>query len=114
MGFGILIGLVTALGLPFQIVPPQKWQKSLFVGLPLKQDTKEKSAIIAMRLFPGVDFRKSSRARKPADGLTDAACIAEYGRRTENNTNTQSNSLCAHVTLQENPDVCIKCGAIIN
>ena len=115
IGFGLLIGLLTALEIPFQVIPPQKWQKNLFVGLPVKQDTKDKSAIIAKRLFPGVDFKRTDRCTTLSDGLTDAACIAEYGRRTGKTGGIiEDVDKCDHISLQENPNVCIKCGNILN
>lgn len=43
--------------------------------------SKAASALVAQRLWPGVDWRASARCSKPHDGLTDAACIAEWGRR---------------------------------
>lgn len=115
MGFGILIGLVTALRIPYQIVPPQKWQHQLFAGLPPSQDTKVKSAIIAKRLFPGVDFKRTDKCKKDSDGMTDAACIAEYGRRSgsQGGLIADETDICEHVVLQENPGVCHKCGKIL-
>jgi crossover junction endodeoxyribonuclease RuvC len=80
-GFGIWQGLLTAMRLPFQIVSPQKWQREMFIGIN-RGDTKTASALVAQRLRPGTDWRANARCRKPHDGLTDAFCIAEYGRRT--------------------------------
>lgn len=80
IGYGILLGLVAGLEIPHQVVPAATWQRALFTGLSAKLDTKDKSEIVAKRLFPSADFRKSSRARKSHDGLTDAACLAYYGR----------------------------------
>lgn len=79
-GFGIWQGLLTALRVPFEIVSPRKWQNEMFVGIN-RTDTKAASALVAQRLRPDVDWRASPRCRKPHDGLTDAYCIAEYGRR---------------------------------
>lgn len=72
--------LLTALCVPFEIVSPRKWQSDMFVGIN-RNDTKAASALVAQRLRPDVDWRASPRCRKPHDGLTDAFCIAEYGRR---------------------------------
>jgi crossover junction endodeoxyribonuclease RuvC len=80
-GFGIWQGLLTALLVPFEIVSPQRWQRDMFVGVN-RDDTKAASAVVAQRLRPGTDWRANARCRKPHDGLTDAFCIAEYGRRT--------------------------------
>lgn len=112
-GFGILIGLLSGLEISYQIIPAPKWQRTLFVGQPAKQDTKVSSEIIAKRLFPTTDFRKSDRARIAADGLTDAACIAEYGRRTHGGGVIRQENLTAHTPNPENVDICLKCGAFI-
>lgn len=79
-GFGAWQGLLTALQIPFELVTPQKWQRDMFVGIN-RDDTKAASALVAQRLRPDTDWRASPRCRKPHDGLTDAFCIAEYGRR---------------------------------
>lgn len=82
MGFGIWLGLLSGLGISHQVVSAQRWQKLLFDSVPRKLETKEASVLVAKRLFPVSDFRRSERAKKDDDGLTDAACIAEFGRRT--------------------------------
>lgn len=81
-GYGILLGLIAGLDIPHQIISARVWQKELFTGVAGKLDTKAKSEIIAKRLFPYADFRRSKLAKKNHDGITDAACIAEYGRRS--------------------------------
>lgn len=116
-GFGILIGLLAGLGVPYQIVGAQQWQKKIFTGVPAKLDTKDKSIIVAKRLFPHLDFRRTERSTKAHDGLTDACCIAEYGRRTFNGRDTRSGSAEArlpHTPMPGNPEVCMGCGKMIN
>lgn len=81
-GFGIWLGLLAGMEISHQVVTAKQWQNRLFSGTSPKLDTKARSEIIAKRLFPTADFRKSDRARVANDGLTDAACIAEYGHRT--------------------------------
>ena len=78
--YGIMLGILAAKGIAYEVVHPKTWQKMLFDGI-AKDDTKAASAIVAQRLWPGVDWRATERCKKPHDGLTDAACIAEYGRR---------------------------------
>ena len=73
--------MLTALGIPFELVHPRTWQSKMLKGLP-KNDTKKQSSIIAcQRLCPAVDLRRSERSRVPHDGLAEALLIAEYGRR---------------------------------
>lgn len=113
MGFGILMGLLAGLEVPHQIIPAPKWQRSLFVGMPAKQDTKVSSEVIAKRLFPTADFRKSERAKNVSDGLTDATCIAEYGRRTYGGHEFRRENLVPHQPMPGNEVVCGRCGNVI-
>ena len=80
-GYGLIRGILAALEMPYTLAHPRTWQGVIFRDLP-KSDTKAMSVIVAGRLWPAVDWRASDRCKKPHDGLTDAACIAEYGRRT--------------------------------
>lgn len=75
-GWGFLRGICVGLGLPYQMVRPQEWQKVMMKGQP-----KGSEYLVASRLWPGIDWRKSDRAKKPHDGMVDAALIAEYSRR---------------------------------
>lgn len=79
-GFGLWQGILSAYNIPFTIVGPRAWQKVMFEGID-KTDTKKASALVCSRLHPSVDWRKNERCRTQHDGLTDAFCIAEYGRR---------------------------------
>lgn len=81
MGYGVLQGVCAALRLQYHLVTPQAWQKVILAGQG-KKDTKDASAAFCKRNWPKEDWTKSERATKVHDGMTDAACIAEYGRRT--------------------------------
>lgn len=81
LGYGMWQGMAAALQKPLSIVHPKTWQKAIFCDM-AKDNTKAASAIVAKRLWPDVDWRRTTRCKGPHDGLTDAACIAEYGRRT--------------------------------
>ena len=72
--------MLTALGIPFLPVVPQTWQRVMHAGAKGK-DTKARSIETALRLFPGVSLLASDRAKKYSDGLADAVCVAEFGRR---------------------------------
>lgn len=80
-GYGMFLGMASALQIPLTIVHPKTWQKEIFRDL-AHDDTKAASAAVASRLWPSIDFRATERCKNVHDGLTDAACIAEYGRRT--------------------------------
>jgi crossover junction endodeoxyribonuclease RuvC len=73
-------GLLCGLGIPYEVVPPQTWQKEFFAGLP-KDLGKQRSVIVCKRLFPNVDLKRTPKCRKDDDGIADAILIAEWGRR---------------------------------
>lgn len=84
---GILEGILTALKIPFAMIPPKEWQKEVWINADKtykegkKIDTKKTSFNAAHRLFPGLDLRKSPKCTKEHDGKCDSLLIAEYGRR---------------------------------
>lgn len=80
LGYGTWQGLLAGLQIPFETISPQTWQKVMFTGV-VAGDTKAKSALVAQRLHPRIDWRRTPRCKDPHDGLTDALCIAEYGRK---------------------------------
>jgi crossover junction endodeoxyribonuclease RuvC len=77
-GAGLWMGLLSALGIPFQLVTPQTWKRDILRGT-----TKDKTAAIqfVQRRFPAASLLPSSRSRTPHDGMAEAACLAEWGRR---------------------------------
>ena len=79
-GTGIIIGLITALGYPYQIVHAKTWQKEMFRDINSK-DTKQASKIIAQRLFPKESFLATERSKVMHSGLTDAVLLCSYGER---------------------------------
>ncbi|MBK1691097.1 hypothetical protein [Ectothiorhodospira mobilis] len=76
-GYGRLLGVCEALGIPYRLVTPQAWKKRVLAGT-----TKDKEAAIAFvkRAFPMVDLTPGKK-RVPHDGIADAVCLAEYGRQ---------------------------------
>ena len=76
MGFGLVIGVCEALGIPYRLVTPQSWKKVVLAGT-----AKDKDAAISFvrRAYPAVDLTPG-RKRVPHDGMADAVCLAEYGR----------------------------------
>jgi crossover junction endodeoxyribonuclease RuvC len=75
MGFGLWIGILCALHIPYTFVTPQAWKKELMQGM----RDKDAARIRAQQLFPQTVDRLS---RKMDVGRADALLIAEYGRRT--------------------------------
>jgi len=78
-GFGVNLGMLAALQIPFTVVSPQVWQREMFKGLP--KEGKQTTRLVCQRLWPKEDWRASEKCRVSHDGLCDAALIAEYGRR---------------------------------
>lgn len=77
-GYGQVLGLLTALRIRTELVRPTEWKKVILAGT-----AKDKDAAIAYvrRAFPGVSLLASMKSTKMHDGMADALCLAEYGRR---------------------------------
>lgn len=75
--YGATLAVLAVLGIRTELVTPQAWKKVVLAGTP-----KDKDAAVAYcrRAFPGAQL-VPPRCRVPHDGLADALCIAEYGRR---------------------------------
>jgi crossover junction endodeoxyribonuclease RuvC len=68
--YGVMIGILTALGIPYREVTPQTWQKAMSC---LSKGDKNVTKAAAQKLFPSV---------KVTHANADALLIAEYCRRT--------------------------------
>jgi crossover junction endodeoxyribonuclease RuvC len=75
-GWGQVRGICAGLGLSYELVRPQEWQRELLAGQP-----EGSEYLVASRLWPAAEWRATDRSRKPHSGIVDAALIAEYGRR---------------------------------
>lgn len=69
--YGIMLGLLTALRIPYETTSPQKWQKALGC---LSKGDKRVTKAKAQELFPEV---------KMTHAIADAILIAEYCRRVK-------------------------------
>lgn len=90
---GVIEAVVVSHKLRFIKVQPKTWQaeiwdnhdKSYKVKKPEQKkasiDTKLTSLKAAIRLFPGVDMRKSQKASVAHDGIVDSLLIGEFARR---------------------------------
>ena len=74
-GYGLWIGIISALLLPMTKVTPQAWKKMLMAGIGDKDAARQR----AQELFPDCAGQLS---RKLDIGRADALLIAEFGRRT--------------------------------
>lgn len=75
-GYGIWLGLLAGLGIPYLEVQPQRWQSKMLAGLPRGPKSKASAMRAAKSLFPTITIRV-----KADNGIADAALIGEYGRR---------------------------------
>ena len=73
---GYIEGVLTALKVPYQLVPPQKWKKSFSLS-----NDKSLSIETCKRLFPNVDLRATERCRTDSDGIAESILLAEFARR---------------------------------
>jgi len=78
-GWGLIRGICVGLGLSYTLVHPKTWKKVICKDMPSSKDV---SIIIAKRIWPNVSLLPTERSKKDSDGMADALCIAEYGRRT--------------------------------
>lgn len=74
--FGWLLGVLDAMGIPYELVRPQRWKKEFSCT-----SDKNTSIEVARRLFPGVSLKRTPQCRKPHDGMAEALLMAEYARR---------------------------------
>jgi hypothetical protein len=81
-GYGLLRGICVGLGVSTHLVRPTVWQKDILNAA--RGDTKNKSILFCTTTWPSLDFRENDRCRVDHDGICDAVCIAEYGRRLMN------------------------------
>jgi hypothetical protein len=79
INFGIMIAVVNISKISAVAIDPKTWQAIEFLGTPSHLEPKDRSAMAAQRLFPGVEFRDSPRCKKLNDNRTDAALIAHFG-----------------------------------
>lgn len=82
--FGIIQGLLMMHGIPYQLVPPQKWKKAYSLTFPKGTDKakiKAASCEKAMQLFPCVSLLETPRCKRPHDGIAESLLIALYAKR---------------------------------
>jgi len=70
-GYGLWIGLLTTLALPYTPIRPGIWKRTLGLG-----KDKEAARVRAMQLYPGADLR-----RKRDHGRAEALLLVSYGLR---------------------------------
>lgn len=81
--YGMILGALETLGIPYVTVTPGKWQKCICEAVDKAPNTKMMHYNAACRLFPNIDFRRSERCRIYDDNKVDATLICEYGVRKQ-------------------------------
>ena len=74
---GFIEGVLTALGIPYQLVPPAVWKKEFSL---IGKD-KKASVEVCRKLFPELDLKRTERCKTDSDGKAEATLIAEYAKR---------------------------------
>ena len=75
-GYGLWLGLLAGLGIPFVELPPQRWQSRMLAGHPRGAQTKISAVKVSQGLWPDIPIHY-----KADWGMADAALIGEYARR---------------------------------
>jgi len=78
--FGQLEAVLYTAGITPHLIAPRSWTAELHKGVE-GASSKDKSLLVARKIWPVNDFTLSKRAKKPHDGLVDAMLLAEYLRR---------------------------------
>lgn len=73
---GFIEGVLQTCGIPYQLVPPQKWKKEFSIS-----SDKNQSIAVCKRLFPNISLRRTDRCTTDSDGMGEALLMSEYARR---------------------------------
>lgn len=73
---GFLEGVLEVVGIPYQLISPQKWKKEFSL-----HNEKQASIDVCKQLFPGVVLTKTERGKKDHDGMAEALLMALYAKR---------------------------------
>ena len=77
-GYGLWVGILAALRIPYRVVSPGAWTRAVLGSAPKAGARKARSIVAASAQVPGLPLTWD-RKTKPHDGLADAALIAQYG-----------------------------------
>jgi hypothetical protein len=77
LGYGLWVGLLTALEIPIVEVRPAAWQKVVLKGAP--GQGKGRAVYVVQQRLPALNLTPGKK-RKPHDGLADAGCLTLYGQ----------------------------------
>ena len=83
-GFGYWEMALTACNIPYSVIGPRVWQRTMHKNLP-ESDNKTKSVIAAQRLLPNLNLLRSPKSRKPDHNIADAGLLALHCLRSYTN-----------------------------
>ena len=78
--FGMLSAFLSMHKIPFEVVAPNVWTKTMHKGLSKDMKAKDKSKIIVNRLLPDFNSLTRNLTSLNRDGFMDAYLIARYGK----------------------------------
>lgn len=81
--YGMLLGMLETLGVPYITCAPGKWQKTMWEAVDKAANTKLTSYNAARRLLPNMDFRRSERCKVYDSNLVDATLLCLYAQRKQ-------------------------------
>jgi hypothetical protein len=74
--YGRILGVLDAIGWPYETVPPAVWHRAVVGGSGV--DPKARARAVVEARLPWLELRPGKR-RKAHEGIVDAACLALYG-----------------------------------
>ena len=74
---GYIEGVLSALGIPYQLIPPSTWKREFSL---IGKD-KKASIEVCHKLFPEVDLKRTERCKTDSDGKAESLLLACYARR---------------------------------
>lgn len=77
VGWGIVVGILSGLGIPVLTPTSASWTRDLFAGV--AGEGKERSIAVARSMLPDLEL-VGPRCRVPHDGLADAGCLSLWGQ----------------------------------
>lgn len=75
--YGIIIGVLGTIQIPYYLVTPQAWKKDVLMGLPWKNN-KLAAVDYCRRAYPDISLLATPRSYVAHSGMADALCIAVY------------------------------------
>ena len=77
VNYGIIIGVLGTIQIPYYLITPQAWKKEVLAGLPWKKN-KLAAVDYCCRAYPDVSLLATPRSYVAHSGMADALCIAVY------------------------------------